>query len=107
MKNLKSGIFPLIIAVSVLFSFSNIPAGGSIIGRITPPDGATRAWALSAKDTLRATISNAGAFEIPNAEAGVYTVVVEAKPPFKNQARENVNVTDGKPTDIGEIRLEQ
>ena len=105
MKNAKLSLVALAIAAAGLFAFSGIKTG-SIKGLANPADGATRAWALSATDTLRADI-NKGTFEITDAKPGTYRVIIEAKPPYKNAAKDGVTVTDGQPTDIGEIKLEQ
>jgi hypothetical protein len=95
-----AGIF-----VSGLFAF-NVITAGSIRGTITPADAANRAWALSPTDTLRATISK-GAYEIKDAKPGAYRVIIEAKPPYKNAAKDSVIVTDGQTAEVGEIKLEQ
>ena|SRR5438105_1567640 len=105
MKNAKLSLVALAIAAAGLFAFSGIKTG-SIKGLVNPADGATRAWALSATDTLRADI-NKGTFEITDAKPGTYRVIIEAKPPYKNAAKDGVTVSDGQPTDIGEIKLEQ
>ncbi|MBC7902780.1 MAG: carboxypeptidase regulatory-like domain-containing protein [Gemmatimonadaceae bacterium] len=94
------------VATAGLFAFTEIQTG-SIKGTVTPVDGAARVWAVSSTDTLKAAIEQGGTFVIGNAKAGTYRVIVEAKAPYKNQAKDNVTVTDGQPTDVGEIKLEQ
>ncbi len=105
MKKVKLTLAALTIAAAGLFAFSGM-RDGSIKGVVTPVDAATRAWALSVNDTLKATIDK-GVFEIPGAKPGTYRVIIEAKPPFKNAAKDGVTVADGQTTDIGEIRLQQ
>jgi hypothetical protein len=105
MKTFKTGIIALSVATAGLFAFKTIDTG-SIKGTVTPADGATRAWALSSTDTLRADVQS-GSFEITGAKAGTYRLIIEAKPPYKNTAKDNVKVADGQPTDIGEIKLGQ
>lgn len=106
MKSIKSILATVGVAATVgLFAFKGIQTG-TIKGTVTPADGATRAWALSGTDTLKASIDK-GAFEITGAKAGTYRVIIEAKPPYKNAAKDGVTVADGQPTDIGEIKLEQ
>jgi hypothetical protein len=105
MKTLRAGMMGISIAAAGLLAFTGIDTG-TIKGRVTPADGATRAWALSSTDTLRADIQ-AGTFEISNARPGTYRVIIEAKPPYKNTAKDNVHVADGQPTDVGEIKLSQ
>jgi hypothetical protein len=105
MKTVKTTLVALSIASAGLFGFRSIVAG-SIKGTVSPADGASKVWALSSTDTLKSDIMN-GSFEIANAKAGTYRIVVEAKPPYKNAAKDNVVVADGQPTDIGEIKLNQ
>jgi hypothetical protein len=88
-----------------LFAF-NVFTSGSIKGTIMPADGATRVWALSPTDTLRATIIS-GAYVIKDAKPGSYRVIIEAKPPYKNAAKDSVVVIDGQTAEVGEIKLEQ
>jgi hypothetical protein len=105
MKKMRLGFAALAIATAGLFAFTGIKAG-SIKGKVSPAEGASKAWALSSTDTLKADIKD-GAFEITDAKAGTYRIIIEAKPPFKNAAKDNVTVADGTPTDVGEIKLEQ
>jgi hypothetical protein len=105
MKQTKLTLLALGIAVTGFFSFMNIE-GGSIKGTVTPADGASTAWAVSATDTLKDAIEN-GSFEITGAKAGTYTIIIEAKAPNKNFSKEGVVVTDDKVTEVGEIKLPQ
>ncbi len=104
MKQLKMTALALGVMTAGLFAFKAIDTG-SIKGTVSPADGAVQAWALSAGDTMRAPINN-GAFSIDNLKPGDYRLIIEAKPPYKNQAKEGVSVKDGSPTDVGEIKLE-
>jgi hypothetical protein len=79
---------------------------GSISGKVTPADAATRVWAFSGTDTLKAPVTD-GAFTLEGAKAGTYTVIVGAKSPFKDVTVENVKVEDNKTTDLGEIKLHE
>jgi hypothetical protein len=105
MKKAKLTLVALSVATAGLFAFTGI-SNGTIKGTVSPADGATKAWALSSTDTLKADIQN-GSFEISNAKAGTYRIVIEAKPPYKNTAKDNVAVADGQPTNVGEIKLGQ
>jgi hypothetical protein len=80
--------------------------GGSITGKIVPADGATEVEAVMGEEKLKGAISE-GAFTIPAAKAGTYTVTVLGKSPYKNAEIKDVKVEDGKATDLGEIKLEQ
>lgn len=91
------------IAAAGLFAFSTL-ATGTIKGKVSPSDAAVRAWAESSTDTVNAAIQN-GMFEIDNVKPGTYKIVIEAKPPYKNAAKEGVSVMDGQSADAGEIML--
>lgn len=93
------------IAAAGLFAFSNLRSG-AIKGTVSPADGATRAWAESSTDTLRALVIN-GAYEITDAKPGTYKIIIEAKPPYKNAAKDGITVSDGQAADAGEIKLEK
>jgi hypothetical protein len=105
MKNAKFKLAALTFAAATLFAFSGIKTG-SIKGSVNPADGAVNAWALSGTDTLKAVV-NKGSFEIMDAKPGTYRIIIEAKPPYKNAAKDGVTVADGQATDVGEIKLAQ
>jgi hypothetical protein len=79
---------------------------GSIHGTVSPAEGGVRAWAESYTDTVRAPIVN-GSYEIAGLKPGTYKVIIEAKPPYRNAAKDGVMVSDGQPSDAGEIRLQK
>ena len=91
------------IAAAGLFAFNAI-TDGTIKGKVSPSEGAVRAWAESSTDTLNVAVQN-GMFEIGNAKPGTYKIIIEAKPPYKNTSKDGVVVADGQPTDVGEIVL--
>jgi hypothetical protein len=88
-----------------LFAFATL-RDGSIHGTVSPAEGGVRAWAESSTDTLKAPIIN-GSYEIAGAKPGTYKVIIEAKPPYRNAAKDGVMVSDGQSSDAGEIRLEK
>ena len=88
-----------------LLAFSAI-RDGSIHGTVSPPEGGIQAWAESASDTLKAPIIN-GSYDIAGAKPGTYKIIIEAKPPYRNAAKDGVMVSDGQASDAGEIRLEK
>jgi hypothetical protein len=95
------------IAVVITWSLAFLPfRGGTIRGSVIPADGGLRAWAESAVDTLKAPIIS-GSYEIADAKPGTYKIIIEAKPPYKNVAKDGVMVSDGQTTDAGEITLEK
>ena len=94
-----------IVVAAGIFAFSPFKEG-SIRGTVTPADGGVRAWAESATDTLKAPIIS-GSYEITNAKPGTYKIIIEAKPPYRNIAKDGIMVNDGQASDAGEIKLEK
>ncbi|MBC9910196.1 carboxypeptidase regulatory-like domain-containing protein [Chitinophaga varians] len=80
--------------------------GGSISGKVTPADGAAEVEADNGSEKLKGAVSQ-GAFAIPAAKAGTYTITIVGKAPYKSAIIKDVKVEDGKATDLGEIKLEQ
>ena len=105
MKKTRIALLGLSVAVAGMFSFNNLQQA-AIKGKVTPAESATKAWAISAKDTLKTEIVD-GSFQFTDAEEGVYRIIVEAKPPYKHTAKDSVVVTGKQPTDVGEITLRQ
>lgn len=105
MKNTKIGLPAIIATAAVLFAFSSFD-GGSIKGKIIPPEGASQVWAMSNTDTLKASVSQ-GIFEIANAKPGTYKVYIDATEPYKDVVKEGVQVSEGSTADLGEIQLEK
>jgi len=100
----------MILCGIVLLVFLAISAFGdknqtSIIGRVTPVDGANAAWAISGKDSSASNIVN-GAFSFA-AKPGIYKVIVDAIEPYKDAVLENISVKDGQTVDVGEIVLQR
>jgi hypothetical protein len=107
MKNVKLKLAALTLATVSVFGFNSIDMQAvSIKGKVTPAEGASRAWVLSGKDTIRAEIEK-GTFEIPNVKPGTYQLIIEAKAPYKSTGLDGVPVAAGKPTDVGEIKLQK
>jgi len=93
-----------ILLIVALHSFRGSQSG-SIGGTVVPADGAVYVWAFQNRDTVKATPIN-GQFNLPAAN-GVWKVIVDAKDPYKDVLIENVQVNDGKETNLGEIRLQR
>jgi len=102
---MKTALVAAVLLTSGLVAFKNFD-NGSIRGTVTPGDAADAAWAISDKDTIKNTVSS-GNFEIPNLREGTYKVIIQAKAPYRSAVRENVIVTNGTPTNIGEITLQK
>lgn len=94
-----------IVLAAGFFAFSPFKEG-AIRGTVTPADGGVRAWAESATDTLKAPIIN-GSYEITDAKPGTYKIIIEARPPYRNIAKDGIMVNDGQTADAGEIKLEK
>jgi hypothetical protein len=93
----------LLVFFSVAFRiYFNSPVKGSV----TPANAASRAWVISRTDTLNAPVIQ-GNFMITNVKPGNYTLMVEAKPPFRDSFKQDVIVVDGQPTDVGVIEMNQ
>ncbi len=105
MKRTKLSLLAVAALTFGAFAFKSFE-GGSITGKVIPPDGAREAWAITGTDTLKTAVSQ-GAFAFTNAKAGTYTVVIDAKEPYKAATITDVKVADGKSTDLGEIKLAQ
>lgn len=103
MKNGKLSLLAIAVITAGLFSFRPF-FGGTVKGTVAPPDAGVRAWVLSATDTIRADV-NQGAFEITNIKPGLYKLIIEAKPPYKNTSKDGIEVADGATFDVGEIKL--
>ena len=104
MKRTIATLFLAAVAVVGLHSFRAVQ-DSTISGKIVPPDGAEYIWAISGTDSLKTTATD-GAFSL-TVKPGTYTVVVDAKDPYKDAVMDNVEVKDGQNSDLGEIRLQQ
>jgi len=104
MKKTGLTLAATILSVAALHSFKQGQTG-SIGGSIVPQDGATVIWAIQNTDTVR-TSPSSGQFSL-QAKTGVWKVIVDAKEPYKDVMIENVQVNDGKETNVGEIRLQK
>ncbi len=93
-----------VITATGLFSFSTM-VDGNIIGKVVPPEGAEKVWAINGSDSLEAQLVDGG-FSFSLAP-GTWKIVVDAKEPFKDAVLENVESRDGESTDLGEITLQQ
>ena len=77
----------LLIFLSLAFSlYYNSPVKGSV----SPANGASRAWLISRHDTLSAAVIQ-GNFMITNVKPGNYTLMLEAKPPFRDSFKQDVS----------------
>lgn len=94
----------LIAIVSLLHAYKAALVSG-ISGRVSPTDAVEFVWAIQGKDSLKSVPAN-GVFML-EAKPGLYKVIIDAKQPYKDVLLESVEVTDGKTTDLGEIKVIQ
>lgn len=95
----------LVIAVVCALHAFKSAQKSAISGRITPAESGQRVWAIHGNDSL-SLIPTGGSFLI-EARPGIYKIIVDAKEPYKDVLMENIEVTNGKTTDVGEIKLTQ
>lgn len=92
------------ITATGLFSFRPT-VDGNVIGKVVPPEGVEKVWAINGSDSLEAQLIDGGfSFSV---KPGTWKIVVDAKEPFKDAVLENVEAKDGENTDLGEITLQQ
>ncbi len=104
MKKTGLTLCATILAVVALHSFNNQTAG-SISGSVVPADGALIVWAIQNTDTVKAAPVN-GVFSL-TAKSGTWKVIIDSKEPYQDVMMENVQVSDGKETSLGEIKLQR
>ena len=104
MKKTGLTLILTIIGVVALHSFNSQKAG-TISGSIVPADGAVMIWAIQNTDTVKAAPAN-GFFSLA-AKSGTWKVIIDAKEPYQDVMMENVQVSDGKETSLGEIKLQR
>ena len=80
-----------------------IQESGTISGKVSPPDGARFAWAISGTDSIKTSIAE-GKF-LFKLKPGSYKIIVDAIEPLKDPVIDGVQITDGKIVDLGEISL--
>jgi hypothetical protein len=105
MKIHQLSLFAIGMIAAGLFGFTNFRSG-SIKGTISPPNGGNKVWIISATDTIKAPIDR-GTFEVRDIHPGIYRIIIEANPPYKNLAKTGITVEDGQMIDLGEIILLQ
>ena len=93
-----------IIVVAIASFFLQPVAKTSITGKIKPVNAAEVVWAISGKDTVRATVMS-GSFTL-EVGPGTYKLVVEGKTPYKNVEMLNLEVRQNQVLDVGEILLQ-
>jgi hypothetical protein len=105
-KYFKSYIFLFLMMVFVMSVSSSFRLywNSPVKGSVNPSDAAIRAWIISRSDTLNSPVIQ-GNFMISNVKPGNYTLMLEAKPPYRDSFKQDVLVVDGQPTDVGVIEM--
>lgn len=96
----------LALVTAGLLSFHFTQTTGKIKGQVEPSNAAAKAQAISMSDTFSVKIVN-GSFELSNVKEGVYSVFIEAIPPYRSTTQPDVRVSEGITTDLGTIQLHE
>lgn len=104
MKKTGLTLLATIVGVVALHSF-DYQRAGTITGSIVPADGVFVVWAIQNTDTLKSIPAN-GMFSL-TARSGTWKVIIDSKDPYQDVMMENVLVSDGKETSLGEIKLQR
>jgi hypothetical protein len=95
----------LIVTVITGIHAMRLMQANTINGRVVSPDALEFVWAVQGKDSvIVAAIRGEFALKV---KPGVWKLLLHTQTPYKNMIIENVVVTDGKATDLGEIKLIQ
>ena len=94
----------IVLVAIILHAYKDFQTSG-ISGRLSPRDAAETVWAIQGVDSIK-TIPANGVF-ILEAKPGIYKVIVDAKQPYKDVLVESIEVTLGKTTDLGEIKISE
>jgi hypothetical protein len=105
MKKTRTALLGFAIAAMGLLSFQPVQST-PIKGKVSPAWYGVNAWAISANDTLYTSISD-GSFEFPNAEPGVYKIIIEARSPYRHMEKDGIVVKEGQAVDVGEFALQK
>jgi hypothetical protein len=94
----------IVLMAITLHAYKDFQTSG-ISGRVTPRDAVEMIWAIRGTDSFKTVPAN-GVFML-EAKPGIYKVIVDAKQPYKDILVESIEVTSGKTTDLGEIKISQ
>ncbi|MEO5995686.1 MAG: carboxypeptidase regulatory-like domain-containing protein [Chitinophagaceae bacterium] len=94
----------IVLVAIILHAYKEFQTSG-ISGRLSSKEAAEMIWAIQGVDSIKAVPEN-GVF-ILEAKPGKYKIIVDAKQPYKNVLVESIEVTMGKTTDLGEVKMGQ
>lgn len=89
---------------------TNEAISGNISGSVLPIEARAAIFAIQESDTLSTTFADttSGEFSLVGLESGSYTVSVEPRDEvFESTALEDINVTVGETTNVGEIEVSE
>jgi hypothetical protein len=79
---------------------------GAIKGVVNPADATPAIYAITGTDTVATTYADeAGKFLLRGLDAGSYNIVFLPNSSYDTLTRENINVTIGNVTDMGEVAI--
>jgi hypothetical protein len=88
----------------VLRLFSEATSG-AIKGTVTPMEAKPFVQVISGTDTLGTIATDAGVFVLKGVPEGTYSLIITPQNGMKSVTMENIGVTVGKSTDVGQITL--
>ena len=95
----------LIVMVITGIHAMRLMQANTIYGRVISPDALEFVWAIQGKDSVIVPAIR-GEFVL-KVKPGVWKLLLHTQTHYKNMVIENVVVSDGKATDLGEIKLIQ
>ena len=104
MKNAFLQLCIILLAISGIHAIRLLNSN-TIIGQVSSPDALTYVWAIQNQDSVIAQSEN-GKFAI-KVKPGKWDVLLHTNSPYKNMLITNVTVTADRPTNLGEIKLQQ
>lgn len=102
MKNAIVQLCLIVMAITGIHAMRLMQAN-TISGRVISPDALQFVWAVQGKDSVIAPAFR-GQFAL-KVKPGIWKLLLHTQTPYKNMVIENVIVSDGKATDLGEIKL--
>ncbi len=105
MKKKKIFFWFVVLVTIGLFAFNrSFTAGGSITGSVVPLTAVSRIYAVTGKDSFPATIVG-NRFTISSLRTASYSLMIEVLSPYHPYYKDNIPITEGVTTEVGEIRL--
>lgn len=83
----------------------NTSPNGSVVGSVSPANGASRVLLFAGQDTLKTTPNSTGVFSFADVKPGNYQVVARAYPGYLAPAPTAVTLEAGKVTEVPEIKM--